>query len=247
MDVYGGTRVADAYAFHRPPVHAPLLRHLPPGFRAGRALDIGCGAGLSTAALRPYADQLVGVEASPGMLRHRRTVAPFAGFAAGTAEHLPFREHSFDLVAATGVLNYVDIDAVLPELARVLTADGTVVVYDFGEGGHDRLADWRAEFERRWPWPPGWRPFDPRQVNLGAHGWNLRHYTDVHLHIPTDRPTYLRYALADLNVDAAIRDGRATLAEIRDWAEPTLAEVFDAAELDVGYRGYLAIIDRCLN
>lgn len=67
---------------------------------AGRALDVGCGAGLSTAALAPLARQVIGLEPISAMLAHRQTVAPRAAFVIGQAERLPFPAGSFDLVAA---------------------------------------------------------------------------------------------------------------------------------------------------
>ena len=58
--IYDSARLATAYAFHRPPVHrgiiAALGKHVQFTNRPLRALDIGCGAGLSTAALEPLAE-----------------------------------------------------------------------------------------------------------------------------------------------------------------------------------------------
>jgi ubiquinone/menaquinone biosynthesis C-methylase UbiE len=96
--VYDGERLAAAYAFDRPPVHEQVVRLARLERRAFRALDVGCGAGLSTAALAPLARHVVGVEAASAMLAHRRTVAPHAGFVVGAAERLPFAAGSFDLV-----------------------------------------------------------------------------------------------------------------------------------------------------
>lgn len=162
ISVYGGARIAAGYAFDRPPVHERLLRPLAGRTRAVRALDVGCGAGLSTAALAPYADTVVGLEPVASMLAHRAAVAPGALFAVGTAERLPFGAESFDLVTAAGCLNYVDLDLFLPEVARVLAGGGRLYIYDFTEGRHavgdTALADWFARFEQRFPWPGGYRP-----------------------------------------------------------------------------------------
>ena len=46
----------------------------------------------------------------------------------GRIEELPFPDASFDLVTATGVLEYADVDAALAELARVLRPGGRGVV-----------------------------------------------------------------------------------------------------------------------
>jgi predicted TPR repeat methyltransferase len=51
--VYDSERLAAAYAVDRPPVHQHILRAGRLVRRAERALDVGCGAGLSTAALAP--------------------------------------------------------------------------------------------------------------------------------------------------------------------------------------------------
>jgi predicted TPR repeat methyltransferase len=80
--VYDSERLAAAYAFDRPPVHEEILRSARLVRQADRALDVGCGAGLSTAALAPLARQVTGLEPVPAMLAHRRAVAPRARFVA---------------------------------------------------------------------------------------------------------------------------------------------------------------------
>ena len=55
-------------------------------------------------------------------------------FAAGVAEAIPLGDRSVDLITAAGSLNYVDLDVLLPEAARVLMPDGVLVVYDFSAG-----------------------------------------------------------------------------------------------------------------
>ena len=87
---YDSERLAAAYAFDRPPIHERILRSAHLAGHADRALDVGCGAGLSTAALSPLARRVTGLEPIPAMLAHRRTVAPRAGFVIGQAERLPF-------------------------------------------------------------------------------------------------------------------------------------------------------------
>jgi len=112
---------------------------------------VGCGAGLSTAALAPLARQVFGLEPVPTMLAHRRTVAPHARFVIGQAERLPFTAGSFDLVTAAGSLNYADLSSALAEIARVLTLDGTFLLYDFSVGRRTvsggELAGWFGAFE----------------------------------------------------------------------------------------------------
>jgi ubiquinone/menaquinone biosynthesis C-methylase UbiE len=151
--------MAWAYAFDRPLVHGQILQSARMSQKAKSALDVGCGAGLSTAALAPLARQVIGLEPVSAMLAHRQEVAPHASFVVGRAERLPFADRSFELVAAAGSLNYADLSSALAEVARVLTADGTFLPYDFSTGRRsahgDELADWFALFEQRFPKAPG--------------------------------------------------------------------------------------------
>jgi SAM-dependent methyltransferase len=244
--VYDSERLAAAYAADRPPVHQHILRSAGPGRQAARALDVGCGAGLSTAALVPMARQVIGVEPVAAMLAHRRAVAPGAGFVIGQAERLPFPAGSFDLVAAAGSLNYTDLPVALAEVARVLAADGTFLLYDFSTGGRsvsgEDLAEWFASFVRRFPWPPGWAAFDVRELPLDRYGLRLVAYTDVETRLPMTFDAYLRYMLSETNVEHAIASGACGAAEARAWCERTLADVFAGGAVTVVIPGHIATL-----
>jgi SAM-dependent methyltransferase len=62
--------------------------------RLRRALDIGCGTGLSAKALAEVADEVVALDSAPKML----AFAPAAvgiEYVVGSAEHLPFAKEAF--------------------------------------------------------------------------------------------------------------------------------------------------------
>jgi SAM-dependent methyltransferase len=244
--VYDSERLAACYAFDRPPVHEQILRSACLTRRADRALDVGCGAGLSTAALAPLARQVVGLEPVAAMLAHRRTVAPHASFVIGQAEQLPFAAGSFDLVTAAGSLNYAGLPSALAEIARVLTRDGTFLLYDFSAGRRSvsgtELADWYASFERRFPPPPGWQSLEVRELPLARYGLRLLDFTEVETWLPMTFDAYLRYALSEVNVDSAIARGSCSAEEAGDWCRTTLAAVFTRGEVTVIIPGYVATL-----
>lgn len=246
--VYHSARLAAAYAFDRPPVHQQILRSARLEGRARRALDVGCGAGLSTAALAPLAEQVIGLEPVAAMLAHSRTVAPRAGFVVGAAERLPFGAATFDLVTAAGSLNYADLGPALAETARVLTPLGRFLLYDFSEGRRSTtggaLADWFAAFEQRFPWPAGWRPLDPRELPLAPAGLRLLDHTVIELRLPTTFDDYLRYSVGGINVDSAVTRGACDAEEAYGWCRDTLAPVFAAGDVTVVIPGYLATLSR---
>ena len=244
--VYDSERLAAGYAFDRPPIHERILGSARFTGKVDRALDVGCGAGVSTAVLAPLARQVIGLEPVSAMLAHRRTVAPGARFVIGRAERLPFADGSFGLVTAAGSLNYTDLPLALAEIARVLTADGTFRLYDFSSGRQSasgpELADWYALFEERFPQPPGWVPFDVRELPLGAYGLRLADFTDAETRLPMTLDAYLRYALSEVNVDTAITRGACSAEEARDWCRATLEPVFAGGEVTVVIPGYVATL-----
>ncbi len=246
--VYDSERLAAAYARDRPPIHEQILRAARLGRRADLALDIGCGAGLSTAALAPLTRRAIGLEPISTMLKHRRTVAPHASFVIGQAERLPFAAGSFDLVSAAGSLNYADLPSALAEIARVLTRDGTFLLYDFSTGRRsvsgDELADWFDSFEQRFPWPPGWEPLDVRELPLATYGLRLLDYTDLEIRLPMGLDAYLRYMLSEANVDDAIARGACSDEQARAWCLETLKPVFADGEVTVVIPGYIATLAR---
>jgi len=246
--IYDSERLAAGYAQERPPVHRHIAEEMAEYLRmkepAGYALDVGCGAGLSTAALEKLAEKAVGLEPVPTMLKHSRVVAPRALFAVGRAERLPFPAARFDLLTAAGSLNYADLNLFLPEAARVLTPGGVMVIYDFSAGRRLRrssqLDAWFSTFERRYPFPPDY-DLEVRRLPYEASGLRLEAYHEQEVAISMSLPAYLRYAMTETNVEQAISNG-VPEAEIREWCEETLREVFGDQTLDVLFDAYIAYV-----
>jgi ubiquinone/menaquinone biosynthesis C-methylase UbiE len=104
-----------------------------------RVLDLGCGTGylLRTLAGRyPDAQQLVGIDAAPDMVRTAAAGAATAHdgrltFAVGVAEHIGYPDETFDLIVSTTSFDHwCDQQAGLIECARVLRPGGRLVLVD---------------------------------------------------------------------------------------------------------------------
>ncbi len=248
--MYNSPRIAAGYAFGRPPVHPRIIeaigRHLRDRVPFERALDVGCGAGVSTAALAPLARTLVGVEPVLAMMAHAGTVAPRASFIAGLAERLPCAGGAFDLIAAAGSINYTEHALFLPEAARVLTADGVMVVYDFSAGRRmrttDLLDEWYASFERQYPPQPGYA-LDVRTLEVERVGMRLEAYEEMEVAIPMTLDSYVRYAMSETNVHLAIAAGTFE-REIEGWCRRTLEPVFGGEWREVLFSAYVGYFFR---
>jgi SAM-dependent methyltransferase len=249
-NLYDTLRVAAGYAFSRPPVHRHIIQaigeHLHIVNRVERALDIGCGAGLSTAALEPLAEYAVGIEPIRTMLTHCQAVAPHADFLVARAEWLPFSAGAFDLMTAAGSVNYSNLELFLPEASRVLSPRGVFVIYDFSAGrrlrGSKLLEEWYVAFERRYPSPPGYA-LDVRGLAFGASGLRLEAYEEFEVAVQMNLRSYLSYALSETSIESAILRGLPE-AEVRLWCQSTLSEVFGEELQEVIFDAYVAYVRR---
>jgi SAM-dependent methyltransferase len=138
-------RAATAYAEHRPDYATAAVRwalELAPG---PRVLDLGAGTGKLTGTLLSMGIDVVAVEPDPAMLAELRRALPDARASAGSAESIPLPDGSVDAVVAGNALHWFDMAIAGPEIARVLSASGTLAglwnVMD------DRVA-WVAELAR---------------------------------------------------------------------------------------------------
>jgi SAM-dependent methyltransferase len=104
------------------------LRRVGPG--PGDLLDAGMGPGRLCRELDQRGWTVTGIDASPDMVDLARRRLPDARDRLFEAriEALPFADASFDVVVATGVLEYADVEAALAEIRRVLRPEGRAVV-----------------------------------------------------------------------------------------------------------------------
>ena len=103
------------------------------------ALDIATGTGAFLPALSKLATIVKGVDISPGMLAKASLMIKSRGLdnvsvVEGDALSLPLGDQSVDLITvAFGVRNFENLEAGLSEMRRVLKADGTILVLEFGQ------------------------------------------------------------------------------------------------------------------
>jgi ubiquinone/menaquinone biosynthesis C-methylase UbiE len=91
----------------------------------GRTLDVGCGEGRMSRALRARGYDVVGIDVAPRLVELARERDPEGQYRLAPAEELPFDDRSFDLLVAYNVLMNVDDPATaVRESARVLRTGG---------------------------------------------------------------------------------------------------------------------------
>lgn len=107
-----------------------------------RILDLGCGNGQLTERIAGTGAIVTGIDASPEMAA--AACARGLSVQEGSAESLPFADHSFDAVFSNAVLHWVrGQDAMMSEVRRVLRPGGRFVAE---MGGHGNIAAIRVGF-----------------------------------------------------------------------------------------------------
>ncbi|HEY7397562.1 MAG TPA: methyltransferase domain-containing protein [Gaiellaceae bacterium] len=127
----GFTAAADVYERARPSYPPEAIDWLAErvDLRPGRAVvDVGAGTGKLTRLLVPTGAQVIAVEPLPAMLAKLVEAAPGAEALLGTAEAIPLEDASADVITVAQAFHWFDHDRALPELRRVLRADGFLVL-----------------------------------------------------------------------------------------------------------------------
>jgi ubiquinone/menaquinone biosynthesis C-methylase UbiE len=245
--------MAAGYAQHRPPVHErvfELLEVRTGRLQVGRALDLGCGAGLSTRVLQARASEVIGLDPSPSMACWAKKFVPGAEFVVGVAEAIPLGNETVEFVTAAGSLNYADPGNFFRETARVLKKEGRLLVYDFEPGRSFRdapgLDAFFEEFTARYPWPAG-DALEIRPETLGtlSDDFELDWQQRFQIPLAMTLDEYVNYMMTETNVAAAIRRGEVR-QDIREWCNRTLLTLWNEDAKEVLFHGYLARLGRKL-
>ena len=125
-----------------------------------RALDLACGTGLILDRLgrRLGHRSVVGLDPNRAMLIAQDRRSRAAPRVQATAEVLPFRSASFDLVTAGYLPKYVQLERFAREVHRVLRPGGRLAVYDFSPPSADAFGQLYALYlDRVLPWLGRWR------------------------------------------------------------------------------------------
>jgi len=244
-------RVAGGYALARPYLHPEVLavaRELADiDAPVARALDVGCGTGLSSLALLALAREVVGTDASLEMLRRVRR-GPGLRYAAATGEAPPFRDGAFDLIVACGSIDWIDRSRFLPRAAALVRPGGSLVALDFGDAGRSPdvpgLARWYADaFLGRFPRPPA---ADPMITDAEAdrHGFARPRFAPFASRWPFTAAQYTAFLMTESSVIAAVEYGSHAEAEVRAWLDAELAPLFGDGPRRVAFEGYVQALRR---
>ncbi|MDF2152499.1 malonyl-ACP O-methyltransferase BioC [Vibrio sp. CAU 1672] len=136
----------DQHAAFQRDVGERLLARLPQDLSGNTILDLGCGTGYCSAALRARGAQVVCGDISQAMLDKAQERCGTTGmlYRIADAEKLPFADNSFDYVFSNLALQWcADLSVALNEMRRVVKPGGRVLFTTLLDGS-------LAELRRAW-------------------------------------------------------------------------------------------------
>lgn len=246
---FDSKRIAEGYA-KRPWLHRYVMDNLLKDmglsadhkFRNG--LDVGCGAGLSTKALRLVCDKVTGTDIADAMVEVCRELYgedKACTFYTAKAEETTMPDEKYDIVTAAGCINWVDEKKFMENMKDVADASALIVIYDFGitdrmVGSSDYTAWYQNEYLRKFPKPP-------RKENKWTQqdlidGFIMEKQTEYEMEYGFTLDAFVDFMMIQSNVNSRVESGEIPEAEARQWMRDSLAPIFGNEEKRLIFSGY---------
>lgn len=241
-------RIAEGYANDRPWLHKQVIEKLWDKYdiidKCEMGLDIGCGAGLSTKALKLICNNVLGTDISPEMIMVSKIFCSQEGYSFLTcmAEELTVEANTFDIVTAAGVMNWVDESALLPNLYKSLKEKGLVLIYDFwiSDKMEDNSAftDWfynqyLVEFPK-----PKRKEFKWTAEIVAPYKFIILEQEEYEKECPMNMEQFIRFILLQSNVIAQVEEKGKDIEFVKSWFYKTLTPIWKRENETLIFDGY---------
>lgn len=237
---------AERYARGRPYFHRLVVERIASFLELrepiATALDVACGTGLSSVALKEITTKVVGADSSSEMLA-RAPLVEGIEYVEAPAEDLPFSDATFDLATVSSAFHWFDRARFLAEVRRVLRPAGWLVIYDNAFRGemreNPRFKRWfRESYLARYPSPPrDLRPFGDEDA--WRHGFRFLGQEDYRNEVRFSVEELARYLETQSNVIAAVEEGSESIEEVHRYLLNALSSLFAKTPATFVFGGYI--------
>lgn len=239
-------RIAEGYK-DRPFLHKQVIEQLQKDINVSsfhNGLDVGCGAGLSSKALKFICDKVTGTDISEEMVLAARQMCPEETytFFVSKAEEIPKPEQLYDIVTAAGVVQWVEVGAFLENLKSTINKEGIVFIYDFWISDkmkeNAQYTDWYdQEYLKKFPKPPRNEKVWTNEM-VRPYGFEMQKQNTLQLEYTFNMESFIKFMMVQSNVSAKIENERQNEKEIRTWFGDSLQKIFGSQEKVLSFDGY---------
>ncbi|MBC8103557.1 MAG: class I SAM-dependent methyltransferase [Cytophagales bacterium] len=212
------------------------------------ALDVGCGTGLSTRALKALAHRVVGTDISKEMLQQAAALDGDTLHVESPAERLPFENGSFDLVTVSLAFHWFERELFLAQAHQLLRPRGWLIIYNNGfygrMGENPAFEHWNRDiYLSRYPSPPRKdQPLTDAEAESSGFIFVGRETYTNEVHFTAEQ--LAAYLLTQSNTIAALEQGSETLDVLNQWLEEQLPPLFPAPVGTFAFGGRIWYLQR---
>jgi len=245
MNYFNPKTAAKQYAQGRPYFHeqtVALIRDfLKLEDKVDKALDIASGTGLSTQALLPIANEVVGTDASQEMLNLAQRSDKIV-YLRAEAEKQPFDNETFDLITVCSGVHWFDIDAFLLEAHRLLKPNAWLVIYDnFFTGemlGHEEFSQWYSRiYLKKFPPPPRNNQYTWTNEHLAPKKLSFISQEQFKNEVSFTKQQLKLYFTTQSNIISAVEHQLTNYQEVEQWLDDELSVYFQKSSIQTIYFG----------
>jgi len=233
MNYFAHQSAAKRYANARPYFHPLVIQKIKGvlGLQEllSKALDVGCGTGQSTIALKGIANEIVGTDSSQEMLNEAQ-LDSCIHYLCTPAEQLPFPDASFDLITVASAFHWLDRPRFLAEASRVLHTSGWLILYSNGFTGtmveNPAFENWNWNtYIPRYPIPPRNNQLltENEAEQYGFRFIGKESYSNEVLFTPEMLANYL---MTQSNAIASIEQGKEQAEDVHAWLVAEVTPLF---------------------
>ena len=249
MSLFQGEGISKGYASNRPYFHPKVIEHLRLRLNITKAyrnaLDVGCGAGLSSLALKSVAKNIYALDSSMAMIESAINDKQIEYFNY-SAEEFSF-DKLFELITLSGSINWINRELFFINAKIHLAPNGYMVIYDnniLGEMiGNSWFKNWYiGKYLEKFPKPPREESsLDPEMLKtIGLSLSGEENYTNI---ISYDLSSFISYLFTQTNVNSVIEYNSDQFDQIYAWLRKSLEPFFKNETKDLLFGGYIWYVE----
>ncbi len=246
MNYFAHASAAMRYASSRPYFHPVVIERIKAHLKLEQpiltALDVACGTGQSSLALKAICENVTGVDVSPEMLEFARQ-NPGIEFLESGAENLLFENSSFELLTVSNAFHWFDRPRFLNEAYRVLKPNAWLVVY-FNAWDSKMLEKpgvletWGNVHFERYPTPP--RDNKPMtESEASSYGFRFDPIETYQNTVVFTLEQCVNYLSTQSNMIAKLEQGTLNLEDALNQIRTELEPIFPGATATFGFSGWI--------
>ncbi len=246
MNFFVYKTVAERYAKYRPYFHPLVIEKVKKYLNIQRpvefALDVVCGSGQSTVALKEIAKFVIGMDISAEMLEFTEKKSGIQ-YIQGSAEELSIKSDSSDLLTTSLAYHWFNPKRFFADARRVLKNGAWLIISNNGFRGRMKekpeFEQWITQvYEKHYPTPSrNSAPMTPEFAQ--QHGFNFPYQEDYQNEVQFTVEELAAYLVTQSNVIAATAQGNEKVEDVYDWLITQTRSFFQSEKVTFPFSGFI--------